>query len=102
MRSTVTILELDSDLVKKDLEITRKALKKVAIAAPEKSHLRKVAEDFLLMGKSYFEDATFFFEKGDLVKAFGSVNYAHGWIDAGARLGLFETEGDNKLFTLLE
>lgn len=95
-------MELKSDLVEKDIEITRKALEEVAIAAPEKPHLRKVAEDFLLMGKSYFKDAHYFHEKGDLVKAFGCVNYAHGWIDAGARLGLFETGGDNKLFTLLE
>jgi hypothetical protein len=102
MRSTVAILELESNLVRKDIEITRKALEKMAIAAPEKSHLRKAAEDFLLMAESYFKDALHFYGKGDLVKAFGCVNYAHGWIDAGARLGLFETEGDNKLFTLLE
>ncbi|MFQ5909353.1 MAG: DUF357 domain-containing protein [Thermoplasmata archaeon] len=96
------ILELESDLVEKDIEITRKALEKIVIASPEKSHLEKVAEDFLLMGKSYFKDALFFYEEGDLVKAYGCVYYAHGWLDAGARLGLFETGGDSRLFTLLE
>lgn len=93
---------IERDLVEKDVEITRRALEKVEISAPKKSHLRKVAEDFLLMAKSYYEDALHFLDKGDLVNAFGAVNYAHGWIDAGARLGLFETGGDNKLFTLLE
>ena len=41
-------------------------------------------------------------EKGDLVNAFASVNYAHGWLDAGARLGLFDVGLDDKLFTLAE
>ncbi|MCJ2556866.1 MAG: DUF357 domain-containing protein [Candidatus Thermoplasmatota archaeon] len=98
----MSILEIGSDLVEKDIEITRKALDKVIVAAPEKSHLRKVAEDFLLMSTSYFKDAIHFYEKGDLVNAYGCINYAHGWLDAGARLGLFETGGDNRLFTLLE
>lgn len=95
-------MEIGTDLVEKDIEITRTALEKVSIVAPEKSHLRKVAEDFLLMSTSYFKDAVHFCEKGDLVKAYGCINYAHGWLDAGARLGLFETGGDNQLFTLLE
>lgn len=98
----MSVFNLESDLVEKDIEITRKALDKVTIAAPEKSHLRKIAEDFLLMSRSYFKDALYFYERGDLVKAFGCVNYAHGWLDAGARLGLLETGGDYKLFTLLE
>ena len=95
-------MEIGTDLVEKDIEITRTALEKVSIVAPEKSHLRKVAEDFLLMSTSYFKDAVHFHEKGDLVKAYGCINYAHGWLDAGARLGLFETGGDDQLFTLLE
>lgn len=102
MRSEWSTLVLEKDLVEKDIEITRRALGKIVIAAPEKSHLRKIAEDFLLMAKSYFEDALHFCDAGDLVKAHGCINYAHGWIDAGARLGLFETGGDNRLFTLLE
>ena len=39
-------------------------------------------------------------EKGDLVNAFAALNYAHGWLDAGARLGLFDVDGDNVLFTV--
>jgi hypothetical protein len=102
MASAVSALEIGKDLVEKDIEITRTALDKVSVVAPEKSHLRKVAEDFLLMSTSYFKDALHFYEKGDHVKAYGCINYAHGWLDAGARLGLFETGGDNRLFTLLE
>ena len=38
-------------------------------------------------------------EKADLVNAFAALNYAHGWLDAGVRLDIFETD-DNKLFTV--
>jgi len=88
--------------VKRYLEITRKALDKVKIVAPEPSYSRKMAEDFLNMARSYYNDALHFSEKGDLINAFAAVNYAHGWLDAGARLGLFDVGGDWKLFTLSE
>jgi hypothetical protein len=54
------------------------------------------------MAKAYFEDAKHFRETGDFVNAFACVNYAHGWLDAGARLGLFDVGGDDRLFTLSE
>ena len=84
------------------LEKTRTALGKVRIAAPEPSHHRKLADDFLGMAKAYFDDANHFLENGDLVNAFACVNYSHGWLDAGARLGLFDVGRDDKLFTLSE
>jgi hypothetical protein len=85
-----------------DLETTRKALEKVRIAVPMRSHYRKAAEDFLNMARSYFSDANHFLKTGDLVNAFACVNYAHGWLDAAARLGLFDVGLDDKLFTLAE
>lgn len=88
--------------IKRYLDKTRAALDKLKIAAPEKSHSRKIAEDFLSMATSYFNDARHFYEKGDYVDAFACVNYAHGWLDAGARLGLFDVGGDDTLFTLAE
>ncbi len=81
---------------------TGKALGKLKVTAPEKSHTRKIAEDFLNMASSYFSDAKHFFEKGEYVDAFACVNYAHGWLDAGARLGLFDVGSDDVLFTLAE
>ncbi len=36
------------------------------------------------------------------MNAFAAVNYAHGWLDAGARLGVFDVGADDRLFTLLE
>lgn len=84
------------------LDITKRALEKVRIIAPESSYAWRIAGDFLNMAESYYKDALHFREKGDLVNAFASVNYAHGWLDAGARLGLFDVGGDHQLFTLLE
>ena len=49
------------------------------------------------MAQRYFSDAKHFKEKGDLVTAFAAVNYAHAWLDAGARLGVFDVH-DAELF----
>ncbi len=89
-------------MVDKDLGLTSAALEKASIAPPEKSHLRKVAEDFLAMARAYHADAAHFRERGELAKALANVNYAHAWLDAGARAGLFDVGGDDRLFTLAE
>lgn len=70
------------------------------MAPPTPSHLQTIADDFLEMARSYFRDAKHFAAQGDFVNAFACVNYAHGWLDAGARLGLWDVGGDDVLFTL--
>lgn len=85
----------------KDLELTREALEKITIVAPPRSYARRIAEDFLEMAQAYYQDARHFRESGEAVQAFACVNYAHGWLDAGARLGVFDTGEDDRLFTLL-
>ena len=84
------------------LDITRKALEKLRVSPPERSFNRKLADSFLEMATTYFEDAKHFRETGDFINAFACVNYAHGWLDCGARIGLFEVGGDDQLFTLYE
>ncbi len=84
------------------LSKTERALGKVKLLAPEKSHAKKIAEDFLNMASSYYSDAKHFFEKEEYVDAFACVNYAHGWLDAGVRFGLFDVGSDDILFTLAE
>ena len=81
-------------------DVTSRALKKVKIVKEVKIDVKKSAEDFLDMAKRYFEDAKHFRDKGDIVTAFAALNYAHGWLDAGARLGLFDVGGDSELFTV--
>jgi hypothetical protein len=89
----------DSKL-KKYFSITEQALKKVKIVDKCEFDCKKSAEDFLDMAQRYFSDAKHFENKGDIVNAFAALNYAHGWSDAGARLGLFDVGKDNRLFTV--
>jgi len=56
--------------------------------------------DMLQMFDSYVSDARHFAASGDLVSAFGAINYAHAWIDAAVRIGFMNGHGDDHLFTL--
>lgn len=92
--------EITEEKIRKYLDTTSRAVAKVHVIAPKPSHWERVADDFLTMAKSYLADAKHFAGQGDYVNAFASVNYAHGWLDAGARLGLFDVNADDQLFTL--
>jgi len=97
MENRITEAKID-----KYLDTTKSALEKLRVAAPPKSFGRKLADSFLEMAQAYYDDARNFRQKGDFVNAFACVNYAHGWLDAGARIGLFEVGQDDRLFTLYE
>jgi uncharacterized protein len=86
--------------LEKYFDVTGRALKKVKIAEKKDINWKASAEDFLDMAQRYYSDAKHFKEKGDIVTAFAALNYAHGWLDAGARLGLFDVGRDNVLFTV--
>jgi len=93
---------ITEEKIAKYLDTTKRALDKVKVAAPPRSFNRKMADSFLEMANAYFSDAKHFRDKGDYVNAYACVNYAHGWLDAGARIGLFEVGEDDRLFTLYE
>lgn len=59
----------------------------------------KEAEKIIEMVECYLSDSKHFEKKGDYVNTFGAIYYAHGWIDCGARLKIFEVN-DDKLFTI--
>lgn len=59
----------------------------------------KQAKEIIEMVSNYLSDAGYFREKEDWVNSFAALNYAHGWIDSGVRLGIFDVH-DNKLFTV--
>lgn len=88
--------------MEKYLDITARAMAKIKIAAPDKSYNKRLADSFMEMANCYYEDAKHFKECGDYVTAFAAVNYAHAWLDCGARIGLFDVDGDDVLFTLFE
>ena len=64
-------------------------------------NLKKAREHFLDTAERYIFDARHFFENGDRVNAFAALNYAHGWLDAGVKLGIFDVK-DSKLFAGVE
>ncbi len=94
------VSEVTEEKLDKYFDVTGRALKKVKIAKKKNFDWKAVAEDFLDMAQRYFDDAKIFKEKGDVVTAFAALNYAHGWLDAGARLGLFDVDHDSELFTV--
>ncbi|MBT4446203.1 DUF357 domain-containing protein [archaeon] len=58
------------------------------------------AREFFSFAKDYFNDAKHFRDiKNDWVLAFAALNYAHGWLDAGATSGLFVVS-NSRLFTV--
>ena len=97
MNDTITEAKID-----RYLDITKRALEKLKVVTPERSFSKRMADDFLNMANSYYNDAKHFRENGDFVTAFAAVNYAHGWIDCGARIGLWDVGQDDQLFTLYE
>ncbi|MBI4016705.1 MAG: DUF357 domain-containing protein [Candidatus Aenigmarchaeota archaeon] len=92
--------EITQEKLEKYFSYTSRAIAKVKIAPETKINWKQKANDFLDMAKRYFSDAQHFRKKGDWVTAFAALNYAHGWLDAGARLGLFDVEHDSELFTV--
>ena len=60
---------------------------------------KKIADDFLDMASRYYSDAEHFAAQHDTVTAFAALNYAHGWLDAGARAGFFLVT-NNELFVV--
>ncbi len=59
------------------------------------------AKEALEMIEAYLDDAKHFEKQGDFINAFACINYAHGWIDASCRLGVFKVR-DSKLFAVSE
>lgn len=93
MQNTITPEKLT-----KYFSITKEALEMAKNNLNEEE--KDKAEDFLDMAQRYYDDAKYFLdEKEDMVLAFAALNYAHGWLDAGARIGLFKVS-DNRLFTV--
>ncbi|MEC8220729.1 MAG: DUF357 domain-containing protein [Nanoarchaeota archaeon] len=92
--------EISDEKLAKYFDVTGRALKKLKLVSPKKTHLDRIAEDYLNMAQSYYNDASHFKEQGDYINAFAALNYAHGWLDAGARIGLWDVEHDSVLFTV--
>ncbi len=85
--------QITKQKIEKYLEITKKALESVKVSSKEG---REVVD----MAQRYFEDAKHYYKKKDFVTSFAAVNYAHGWLDAGARMKIIEVKKNKELFTI--
>lgn len=92
MKDKITKLKID-----KYYDLSFRALK-IAKQNVVKSK-QSDAKEIFLMVECYLSDAKHFQEKGDYVNSYGALNYAHGWLDCGARLKIFKVT-DNNLFTV--
>ena len=83
--------------LKKYFTVTETALKEA------KKHIIKgkenQAKEIIDMAENYISDAKHFQKNGDYVNCFAALNYAHGWIDSGVRLDVFDVK-DDRLFTV--
>lgn len=91
---------LDEQKVQHYLEITRRAREKATPLVGEKTQEGRHLATMLRMADDYAADALHFLKAGDLVRAFGAINYAHAWIDAGVKIGWLDGHDDDVLFTL--
>ncbi|MDP2925178.1 MAG: DUF357 domain-containing protein [Nanoarchaeota archaeon] len=87
---TLKKIEKYSSLTTKALDIAKKNISK---NRDIESH------EIIQMVEAYLSDSRYFRRKRDFVNSFGCLNYAHGWLDCGARLRIFEVS-DNRLFTV--
>jgi hypothetical protein len=88
---------ITKEKIKKYYSLTNKALKivKKSVIKGKEAQAKEIIE----MASNYISDAKYFEKKKDLVNAFAAINYAHGWIDSGVRLDIFNVK-NNKLFTI--
>jgi len=57
------------------------------------------AKEIIEMVENYISDAKHFEKQGEFINCFAALNYAHGWLDSGVRLDIFNVK-DDKLFTI--
>jgi len=89
--------KITKEKIKKYFNLTEKA--SVKIKSKVIKGKESEAKEIFDMVANYLSDAKFFEGKGDFVNTFAAINYAHGWIDCGVRLGVFDVK-NNKLFTI--
>jgi len=87
---TKTKIEKYKNITEKALNIAKKSIAKGK---------EKQAKEIIKMVECYLSDAEHFQEKQDYINSYGALNYAHGWLDSGARLRIFNVK-DNRLFTV--
>ena len=91
---------LTVEKLEKYFDVTGRAKEKVLKLNKEKIESDNQIADMFDMISRYYADAQHFYKNKDFINAFAALNYAHGWLDCGARLGYFDVDGDDVLFTV--
>ncbi len=89
--------KITKEKLEKYFSITEKALKKTKNKIIKGKETQ--AKEIFQMAENYLSDARYFESKKDFINAFAAINYAHGWLDSGVRLDIFDVK-DNKIFTI--
>ena len=94
---------MSADLAEKTERYERlldEAISAAEPAAPDGTPLAAAAGECLEMAESYLDDGRHFLSEDDAVNALASFSYGHGWLDAGARIGVLDVPRDGHLFTV--
>ena len=78
-------------------KITQEALAMAKKNIKKGKENEEKAKEILQMVECYLSDSEHFEKQNHLVNALSCLNYAHGWLDAGVRLGIFSVK-DSRLF----
>jgi hypothetical protein len=89
--------EISEEKLKKYFELTETALKEVKTKVIKGKE--NEAKEIIEMVSNYVSDAHHFEDNNEWINAFAALNYAHGWLDSGVRLKVFDVN-DDKLFTV--
>ena len=81
---------LTNERLEREFKVTKKTLDNIEIKIKKNNKLYDNALHFIDTAKRYYKDAKYFEDKGDKASAFGALNYAFGWLDAGKNIGLFK------------
>ena len=81
---------LTDERLEREFKVTEKALKEIEIKVSKEDKHYENALHFLDTAKRYYEDAKYFKKKDDKASAFGALNYAFGWLDAGKNIDIIK------------
>ena len=81
-------------------ELLAEALAAAELTAPPDTPLGAAAAEYEEMAHSYLADGRHFRTEDDPVNALAAFSYGHAWLDAGARIGLFDVPDEGHLFTV--
>ncbi len=90
---------MENTITKSKIEKYRK-LTEEALALAKKNIVKgkeNETGEIIEMIECYLSDSKHFEKQGHLVNSYGALNYAHGWLDCGVRLKVFNVN-DRRLF----